>query len=402
MSTTTEATINNQDDVTDCCSLGRILVVDDQEMNRDLLQRRLIRKGYDVESVADGEWALQRIAAEAFDLVLLDVMMPGLSGWDVLEAIRQNHSLTELPVVMVTAKTDSEDITKAFAIGANDYVTKPLDMKVALARVRTQVGLKKTSRALHGEIERHEAAQRELDKRATALEASNRELQWRNQSLEELAHMASHDLQEPVRKLVSFAELLKVDLGDGISKDVERDLGFITAAARRMNALNKNLLTLTNIELATADRAIALDECLDRALLAIRSQMDASGAEVQRHPLPVVTGNANLLTDLFQHLIDNAIKFAGDQPPQVQISAEETTEGWIIGVRDNGIGLEERFADRIFKPFQRLHARDQYDGTGIGLAICKRTVQRHGGRIWVESSLGQGAHFQFTLQLAKA
>ncbi len=391
---------------------GRILVVDDSQTNCEMLRRRLCRRDYDVECANDGQAALDMIAASEFDLVLLDLMMPGISGLEALERIRQDYSLTQLPVIMVTAKGESQDVVDALSKGANDYVTKPLDFNVGLARIRTQVNLKRTTASLQAEVLERKAAQENLADHARRLQTSNdrlvqaekelqqsvRELQQKNESLEEFVYVASHDLQEPIRKLVSFAKLLQTDLGDSLDESVANDLAFITTSAHRISTLVKNVRTLAHTDLATAEQAVSLDDCVNAAIDSMSDEIAVSGATIERQSLPCVTGNEVLLVQLFQHLIGNAIKFASLDSPVVEITAVFADSNWAFGVKDNGMGLDVRYADRIFKPFQRLHGRDEFEGTGIGLAICNRVVQRHGGRIWVDSQPGQGAHFQFTLE----
>jgi light-regulated signal transduction histidine kinase (bacteriophytochrome) len=152
------------------------------------------------------------------------------------------------------------------------------------------------------------------------------------------------------------------------------------------------------LERALQFETVPLDECVDRALDSLEMRVQESGAEIVRDPLPMVTGDATLLTQLYQNLVGNALKFVeGGRPPRVHVTAVRRGDAWELGVEDNGIGIKQEYADRIFRPFQRLHNRGEYEGTGIGLAICKKAVERHAGEIWVESQPGQGSHFKFTL-----
>ena len=143
--------------------------------------------------------------------------------------------------------------------------------------------------------------------------------------------------------------------------------------------------------------AVSLDACVDESLEALRSQLEQSGAQIERQVLPKVVGDATLLTQLYQNLLSNALKFSRSGEPVVELTARQTGDVWTLGVRDNGIGLEPDYADQIFEPFRRLHGLTEYPGTGIGLAVCRKNVERHGGRIWVESKPHEGAHFKFTL-----
>ncbi len=243
-----------------------------------------------------------------------------------------------------------------------------------------------------------------LKQYATQLESSNRdltqtkaELEQKNRELDEFTYVASHDLQEPVRKLVSFSKLLEQDAGENLNEQARRDLGFIVDAADRMRRLVQDLLTLSRAgRAAMKSERVCLDDCRLDAMAALEMRIEETGAKLTWDELPAVLGDGTMLTQLYQNLIGNALKFT-ENSPAVSLTVEDDGERWILGVKDNGIGMKPEHADRIFKPFQRLHRRDQYAGTGIGLAICKKTVDRHGGRLWVESQPGEGAHFKFTL-----
>lgn len=220
----------------------------------------------------------------------------------------------------------------------------------------------------------------------------------RAEELDEFASVASHELQEPLRKLVAFSSLLAQDLGPELPERAERDLWYITDAAGRMLRLVQDLLTLSRVGRAALrwDR-ISLDYCADLAIEALLSRIEESHAEITRDPLPEVWGDWTMLVQLYQNLIANALKFVRRPPPVVRLTCQERDGLRVFGVKDNGIGIAPEDADQIFLPFKRLHGRDQYEGTGIGLAICRKVVERHRGTIWVESELNKGAHFRFTL-----
>ena len=233
------------------------------------------------------------------------------------------------------------------------------------------------------------------------LEVVVQELKERNSELDQFNYVASHDLQEPVRKLVSFSNLLEQDLGDELDDVVRQDLHYIVDAAQRMRQLVQDLLALSRTgRSAMKKERLALDQCVNDALQTLQLRIEETGAEIVREPLPEVVGDATMLTQLYQNLIGNALKFTGDQTPVVRLTASRQEDHWLLGVEDNGIGLKPEYAERIFQPFQRLHSRAEYPGTGIGLAICRKTVQRHRGELTVESESGSGARFRFTLPAA--
>ena len=238
--------------------------------------------------------------------------------------------------------------------------------------------------------------------RTTELSASKKiagELSQANEELEQFAYAASHDLQEPIRTLVSFSTLLRDDVGDDLSPEAATDLEHITVAARRMQRLVVDLLALSRAGRSDLEPAeVALEDCLKDSLDALRERVKETGARVEQMHLPVVSGDRGLLTQLFQNLLGNAMKFRrGNEPPAITVTARRQDAEWLVEVKDNGIGIQQEYASQIFAPFKRLHGMADYEGSGVGLAICKRAVERHGGRIWVESTPGDGSRFQFTL-----
>lgn len=239
--------------------------------------------------------------------------------------------------------------------------------------------------------------------RTKELKLRTQDLENYNNELDQFNYVASHDLQEPVRNLISYSTLLKEDLGEELSEDVEEDLYYITTAAERMQHLVQDLLALSRAGRATVKKEpVWLDDCVDNALDALRMRIEETHAVIHRQPLPMISGDATLLTQLYQNLLGNALKFVGASQPEIHLTAESTGDMWTFGMRDNGIGIEPEYAEQIFKPFKRLHGLAEYDGTGIGLSICQKAVERHGGRIWVDSRPGEGCCFQFTLPIMVA
>lgn len=230
-----------------------------------------------------------------------------------------------------------------------------------------------------------------------ALNLRTAEQERSNAELEQFAHIAAHDLKEPARKLLAFSSLLEKDLGGDLPEAAAKDLGFITDAARRLQDLVQDLLALSRAGRSEVRRdSLALDDCVDEALSDLALALEQRSVRIERTRLPQVVGDRTLLTQLYHNLIGNALKFC-EESPVISLTCETTGEDVVLGVRDNGIGVDPAYAEQIFQPFRRLHRRDAYEGTGIGLAICKTAVERHGGTIWVESEPGKGAHFRFRL-----
>ena len=230
------------------------------------------------------------------------------------------------------------------------------------------------------------------------LEHSVAELGRSNADLQQFAYVASHDLQEPLRMVSSYTQLLARRYKGKLDPDADEFIAFAVDGATRMQQLIQDLLAYSRVSTGGRQfKPTSAETALGYALDNLRYVMKESGAVVTHDPLPTVMGDQKQLEQLFQNLLSNAIKFRGHEPPRIHVSAR-TDANWLFSIRDNGIGLDPQYGDRIFVIFQRLHNRQEYSGTGIGLAICKKIVERHGGRIWVESEPGKGATFYFTIR----
>ncbi|HSK26938.1 MAG TPA: ATP-binding protein [Jiangellales bacterium] len=245
-------------------------------------------------------------------------------------------------------------------------------------------------------------SRREIEAAKDTLEEQAQELRRSNAELEQFAYVASHDLQEPLRKVASFCQLLQKRYGGQLDERADQYIAFAVDGAKRMQELIQDLLAFSRVgRVGHEVGEVDLDACLDRALRSLSTALDESGARVESDPLPVVTGDATLLTQVFQNLLGNAVKFRGADAPRVRITCRQEDEHWQVSVRDNGIGIPEQYSEKVFVVFQRLHPRDEYDGTGIGLAMCRKIVEFHGGHLWlVQPDDGPGAEFRFTLPVA--
>jgi len=231
------------------------------------------------------------------------------------------------------------------------------------------------------------------------LDAQTAELRRSNSDLEQFAYVASHDLQEPLRKVSSFCELLAKRYGGKLDDRADQYIHFAVDGARRMSVLINDLLAFSRIGRTATGKWSQLDcsALLTQALRNLDEIIIQTGATITHDPLPTVVGEASLLTTVFQNLIGNAIKFRGEQPPQIHIAAAVDGDFWTFRVQDNGIGIDPAYADKIFAIFQRLHSKEAYPGTGIGLALCRKIIDYHHGRIWLDSATTSGSAFSFTL-----
>ena len=255
----------------------------------------------------------------------------------------------------------------------------------------TSEELKTTNEELNLQMDFEVAAKRDLEEIAHKLKISNREL-------EQFAYVASHDLQEPLRMVSSFTQLLERRYKGQLDADADDYIGFIVEGSQRMKYLIDDLLEFSRLNTQSREfESILLKITLEDVLRNLKTSIMENNAQITHDPLPTIIGDPSQINQLLQNLIANAIKFHGDEPPKIHISAEESGDEWIIGVSDEGIGIDPDHQEQIFRIFKRLHTREEYSGTGIGLAICKRIIDKHNGKIWVESELGKGSNFYFTI-----
>ena len=230
------------------------------------------------------------------------------------------------------------------------------------------------------------------------LKDSNTELLLSNQELEQFAYVASHDLREPLRMVTSFTQLLSQRYANQLDSEADKIIAFAVDGAKRMETLIEDLLLYSRV--GKDNRTLKIVDCnlvVEKALSNLQMLIEESNATIEVKPLPKVVGDEIRLIQLFQNLINNALTYLNSDRPRIEITATSQQQGWLFSVKDNGIGIAAQNHRRIFEVFQRLHPKEKYSGTGIGLAICKKIVERHGGTIWVESQLGAGADFKFTL-----
>jgi PAS domain S-box-containing protein len=268
-------------------------------------------------------------------------------------------------------------------------------VEVAIALVRDAFGVPQYEVAIFDDITDRKNAEARLAEAHEELKRSNAEL-------EQFAYVASHDLQEPLRMVASYTQLLSRRYESKLDKDTREFMAYIVDGATRMKQLIEDLLAYSRVGTKGAHfAAVSADAALRRALFSLRAAIEEAGAVVTHDPMPMLPADEVQLGQLLQNLMGNALKFRSNSVPRIHIGVRELPQDWQFEVRDNGIGIEPQYFERIFMVFQRLHNKGEYPGTGIGLAICKKVVERHGGRVWVESRPGEGSSFYFTLPKEK-
>lgn len=420
--------------------LGNILVVDDTPENLRLLSTMLTQRGYAPRCVINGHMALRACNSNPPDLILLDIMMPEMNGYEVCKHLKLEAKTREIPVIFISAKDEVFDKVNAFTVGGVDYISKPFQFEEVLARIESHLSLRNLQKQLkeqnvllQEEImsrlaveknlqEKNQILQQEISTRRavekalqeqnlllqqeisnrqraeSALLKSNQELARSNAELEQFAYVASHDLQAPLATIASYAQLLEKRYKDQLDSQASKFIGNIVQGCTRMQTLIDDLLEYSQV--GRSQKPFQLTDCnhaVEQALANLQGAIRQTQAVVTYSELPAVMGDISQIVQLFQNFVGNAIKYCQDAPPAVHITACKQEENWLFSVSDNGIGIAPQHQERIFKIFQRLHTQREYSGTGIGLAICQKIVERHGGSIWVESEPGQGSTFHFSL-----
>lgn len=365
---------------------GNILIVDDTPDNLRLLSATLGDRNYEVQCAINGQLALMAVKNNPPDLILLDIKMPQMDGYEVCSALKIMPEVAEIPVIFLSALDDVLDKVKAFSVGGVDYITKPFQVEEVLARVENQLTIRRL--------------QRQLKHQNSRLKQLNEDLKRSNQELEQFAYIVSHDLQQPLQTITGFAELmLTLKSQIQFEEEAEEYVLPILDEGVRLQELIKNLLHYSRV--GTKRHPFEMTDCnvlLSETLTNLHLAIAESNAIINHDDLPTVFGDRVQLGQLFQNLIGNALKYhRPGVSPKITISALEKEKMWQFGIHDNGIGIPAEQGDRIFQIFQRLHTSREYPGNGIGLAICRKIIDRHGGRIWVESEVGVGTSFYFTL-----
>lgn len=406
----------------------KILAVDDREDNLLSIETILEKEGYTVVKANSGRAALKLLLKEHdFSLILMDVQMPQMNGLETATLIYERDLLKHIPIIFITAHRYGDDLMfRGFKMGGVDYIHKPIDP--ALLRFKVSVfvelfqktneltlqeeKLKAINQSLESEISERRLSENRIKLLNQQLINSNSELKATNEELDRFAFVASHDLQEPLRKILLFNDLISQKLGTKDEKSISEYLQKITYATHRMKLLVNDLLKYSRNTQSTEDfECVDLNSLLNDVLSDLELDIKKTKAVIRVKPLPELIALSTQIRQLFQNILSNSLKFTkADSIPEIEIYSERIPAEaeylpqhvsrnvfHRIHFRDNGIGFDSKYANDIFTVFKRLHGHHEIEGTGIGLSICKKIVERHRGTIRAESEPGKGALFVVTL-----
>lgn len=362
---------------------ARLIIVDDEGAQMKALCRTLEVEGYHTTGFTSAGEALKAISEKSFDLLLTDLRMPEMDG---IALLRAAHAIDRDVVgIVMTGHAAVDTAVEAMKAGALDYILKPFKLSAVLPvldRALTVRRLRKENAVLEQRVR----------ERQTALEAANREL-------EAFSYSVSHDLRAPLRTISGFSEILLSDFLESLPQHGQRLLRNVRIGTQRMERLIEDLLTFSRLSRQPlSKRPVQMDE-LARQVLEEHGE-SVGGREIEFHidAMPACAGDPSLLKQVLANLLTNAIKFTRDRKPaRVELRSRREGNEQVFYVRDNGAGFDMKYASKLFGVFQRLHSSEEFEGTGIGLSIVQRIVQRHGGRVWAESQPGHGATFYFSL-----
>ncbi|MFC6096527.1 response regulator [Flavobacterium qiangtangense] len=402
-----------------------ILIVDDKKENILPLKKILELHSLSVDSAESGEEALKKILKTNYSLIIMDVQMPGMDGFEVVETLAGSNRTKDIPVIFLSAVNKQKKfISKGYESGGVDYITKPVDSDLLILKVKTflklfeqKQELKNIRDILSKEIEIRKEAEENLERkvaeRTSELLEKNKELEFSNHELQQFTWVVSHDLKEPLRKIEIFTKIIKEKYL--IDEEKATDYANRTiGSAGRMAKLINDLMDYSRLSSSVLPEKINLSDIVQEVLSDLEYLIDEKKATIKTNNFPEIIGVPTQLRQVFQNLIGNALKFSKtDELPVIEITSEiiETKDFESkansngnfcrIEVKDNGIGFDEKYLDKIFVIFQSLNDRAAYEGTGIGLAIAKKIIEKHNGLITAESQIGIGSSFIIVLPIKK-
>jgi hypothetical protein len=383
--------------------ISNILLVDDEQANLDALEAVLESLGQRLIRATRGEQALKCVLEHDFAVILLDVQMPGMSGIETAALIRARERSRTTPIIFLTGMMrTAEMVFSGYSAGAVDYLMKPLEPEVLRAKVAVFVELDRARHELEQEITERVRIAEQVSELNNALRQKNDDLLAANADLEAFCHSVSHDLRMPLRHIHSYISILEASASAKLNSEERRHVTTVQKAALRMTRLIDDLLAFSRIGRAAMHRQrIRMMDLIEETFQDLAPDLTNRRIDWERHTIPDTVGDPQLLKQVWVNLLANAVKYTRPRDPaKIEIGAEEADDEIIYYVKDNGVGFNMQYADRLFGVFQRLHTEKDFEGTGVGLANVRRIVQRHGGRTWAEGAEGRGATVYFSLPTA--
>jgi signal transduction histidine kinase len=377
-----------------------ILLVDDDPANLHALQAVLEPLGQNLLVASSGTQALRQVLEHDFAVILLDVQMPDMSGIEAAAMIRERERSRTTPIIFLTGVVKTAEMMfKGYSAGAVDYLTKPVIQGVLRAKVEVFVELAHVRHSLQQEIVERTRIAGEVSKLNMALEQRNEDLLAANSDLEAFSHSVSHDLRMPLRHIQAYVSMIEESALAKLNADEQRRLKGVREAAQRMSQLIDDLLAFSRIGRTAMRKApVDLNALVQAVITELQPEIKSRKVEWTLQQLPYTSGDRALLHQVFLNLLANAVKYTRTRAEaRIQVFAVEQDDEIIVGVKDNGVGFDPAYSDKLFGVFQRLHSATDFEGTGVGLANVRRIVQRHGGRTWAESVPDEGATFYFSL-----
>lgn len=398
----------------------QILILEDSKTQAQMLKDILEQNNFAVTHAFNGREALKMLEQPpAPELIISDIIMPEMDGYEFCKTIKRNEKLSKIPLILLTSLSGVEDVINGLESGADNFIIKPYQEKHLLERVNHIVSNlavrrtpenDKTVEVLFNDQKHiitsqpHQIIDFMISTYETAvykneeLSKAEEELKRSNEELERFAYVASHDLQEPLRVITGYLDMLKEANKDKLDKESNEYINTCVNAADHMRTLIQGLMEYSRVTSQSKPfTRVDLEKLLDKVLANLKMSIEENKAVITCDKLPSVWGDELQLNQLFQNLIGNGIKYHGEDVPRINISVEDKGKYWQFCVKDNGIGFDQKYADQAFEIFRRLPGGEAQKGTGIGLAICKKIVERHRGEIWAKGFPGKGAEFYFTL-----
>lgn len=415
---------------------ANILIVDDRQDKRLAMETIIADLNQNIVQASSGREALRHLLNMEFAVILLDVNMPGMDGFETAVLIRERKSLENVPIIFVSAISDTEThVSRGYSLGAVDYILAPIVPEILRAKVAVFVELYKTTeqvrrqaqdlRLAHSELEMrvkertaelavtNEALQMEIRERQHAEESLRQlnlkleervsertaELRMANQELEAFSYSIAHDLRAPFRQIHGYVELLQEEFAADLPPEAQNYLKRIGSKSREMGQMVDDLLNLFGVVRQKFDFAILdLNDLIKDVIANTQEAVPDRRIVWNIGDLPTLKCNHGLVKQVFDNLVSNAVKYTRPRDPaHIEIGCNRTEQEDIIFIRDDGVGFDMRSMERLFGVFQRLHRAEDFEGTGVGLALTSRIVRKHGGSIWAEGKVGRGATFYFTL-----